>query len=363
MKHQGVSPFLHGGNIHAHSGDVIDFSASINPLGPPEAVRRLLADAPDWLPVYPDPDYRALRSALAEYCGVDLETVIVGNGATQLMFSLFRALPAGRVLLPLPLYSEYERAAVLAGHTVQHLVLDWRKDFAFSAEAFQTAATDGKADCAVICQPNNPTGLCFSQPDMKALLAFARDCRMTLIVDETFAEFLPDEPERSFIGRLRPGDPVIVLRAQTKFFGMPGLRLGYAVCMNQSIVNALNQAAEPWSVNGFAAVAGPAAVRDQAFITRSREWLKAERPAFEAELAGIPGIRVFPGQANYLLLRLAGESMTAAQLRHRLLEQGLMIRDAADFKGLDAYFFRVAVKSARDNALLAQQLRTTLTGG
>jgi len=355
---------------------ILDFSASINPLGPPAGLRPVLVRAIDRLVHYPDPDAAGLVDLLARHCGVPAEQVVVGNGSTDILFALARACEFQRALIPVPSYADYAAAVETAGRPLEFLLLDEAADFALDWP--RLVAGLGPADLVILGQPNNPTGRLF---DNEALLAAAASHpQVTFVVDEAFAGFVegyrsPVEGKRGqspFAGTARRvlrtnGDcplfpsNVIVVRSLTKLYAVPGLRLGYAVGW-PAAAERIRRHIPPWSVNVLAQEAAACLLADQeyarqtvAFVRRQREWLARE-------LAGLPGLRVYPSVANFLLVRLEEEGGSAADLAGRLLEECLAIRTFESAEHLDGAYLRVAVRTQEENERLVAALRRHLGG-
>ncbi|MCE0558908.1 threonine-phosphate decarboxylase CobD [Motilimonas sp. E26] len=353
---------LHGGNIHKLARDTDteewwDFSANINPLGLPESVKTALVEQLSCLTVYPDPEYVKLRQALANYCDQPISHILHGNGATELIYLYFRAIKPRRILIVAPTFAEYERAATSAGAQVDYCVLDSELNFQLSTEQIALALAQHNYDVLVVCNPNNPTGGFIAQEQMKRLaeLALAHQCRM--LVDEAFIEFVDDghAPSIADLGLSH----VFVVRALTKFFALPGIRLGFAINADQELTQQVNHEREPWSVNALAEVAAISALQDQAYIQGSLRWLQQQREYLLTELHQLAGWHVYPSRVNFVLCRLP-TGLTASNLRQRLLKQGIVIRDASNFYGLDQRYIRLAVKSQQDNQRLIDALQLVL---
>ncbi len=350
---------LHGGNVHRLSrryGEQswLDFSANINPLGLPSTVRQALIEQLDCLVHYPDPDYVQLRQCLADYSQQPIGHIIQGNGATELIYLYFKALAPKNVLIIAPTFAEYQRAAETAGAQVDFCLLDQQNQFSLSLEQIGNHLMRKHYDVLVVCNPNNPTGQFIEIEQMARLakLTRANDCR--LLVDEAFIEFV-DQGETANVAGLGL-EHVFVIRALTKFFALPGIRLGFAICHDLALAERIAQIREPWSVNGLAEVAALVAIKDTAYFAASRQWLSAERDFMMTELAQLPGWVAYPSRANFILCQLP-PIWQASALREVLLKQGIVIRNASNFHGLDESYIRLAVKSRANNQSLITTLR------
>lgn len=352
---------LHGGNLRRLSAEVdippeqlLDFSANLNPLGPPEWLRAEISARVSELVHYPDPDCSELLEALAEYNQVPQENLLVGNGATELIYLLPRALDFKCALIPVPSYADYEDAARLAGIEIEAVQLDAASDFAIDYD--RLAESLKQAQLVLLGQPNNPTGrLC----DTNRLRELARAYpRTTFLVDESFITFVDEGHSLRYE---RPTN-VIIVESMTKAYAIPGLRLGYLIA-DAEIVTRLRRLMPDWTVNTLAQRVGCRALVDHEYRRESRDFVARQRLALTEALADLPGLKVFPGDANFLLLRLDEARMTAAELARRMLEKGIAIRVCDNFKGLDQSYFRVAVRSSSEQERLCRALQEILSPG
>ncbi len=334
---------MHGGNRWAAAARLgipperfIDFSANLNPLGPPRGVRRVLQEAADRIEEYPEPEYLELRQAIAAAAGVGRENVFVGNGASEILqLWAYVNRPARAIVLP-PTYGEYARAVRIAGG----VVVDGG------------AHPEATGDVVFCCNPNNPTGRLLAREEVLSLSARGK----TLLVDESFLGFAGEADGLTLGREAASGEGVFVLVSLTKLYALPGLRLGYAIAPREAIRD-LEEAATPWRVNALAEAAGRAALADEAFREATRRVVTVERQYLTAELAGLPGVLVYPGAANFLLLRVP-----RTDLGEMLARRGLLVRDCRNFLGLDEYHLRVAVRRREENETLIRALKEILGG-
>ncbi|MFH0789765.1 MAG: cobyric acid synthase [Pseudomonadota bacterium] len=350
----------HGGNIRqlADSAgldpkDLLDFSANINPLGPPEWLRPLINANMDSLVHYPDPTCSQLIEALAAHYKVGKEEILVGNGSSELIYQVPRALGLSRVLIPVPSYLDYIRAAEQTGMTVERFFLKESQEFRPVLTLLEDKLTD--YDLMILGQPNNPTGL---SVEAEALRTMARRHPSRLfLIDEAFADFIEGLDS---LTRDRPSN-VIVLRSFTKFFAIPGLRLGWALA-DPEIARKVRRLLPPWSVNTLAQKVGQAALNDQTYAEQTRALVKKLREELRLNLQGLSGLKVYPGESNFLLLRINLKNLTAPRLASKLLARGMAVRVCENFEGLDNRFFRVAVRTSEENERLCRALSQTLLG-
>jgi cobyric acid synthase CobQ/L-threonine-O-3-phosphate decarboxylase len=345
----------HGGNIRQialatgrPAGEILDFSANINPLGPQEEFRPLISRLIGNLVHYPDPDCTDLTAAFCQRYGVPPEETLMGNGSTELLFLLPQVLGKRRALIPVPAYVDYARAVEAAGLVCDLLPLAAERGFLPDLDAIGERLEGD--EILVLATPNNPTGRMVSAQAIREL-ALAHP-QTAFVVDEAFTDFT-DEPQ-PLIAAGRP-ENVAVLKSLTKFYAMPGLRLG-AVVASPSLISLLRRRLPPWTVNTLAQAAGAAALGDGAYAEETRRFVRARREELAAAIGTLPGLAVYPSEANFLLVRSDRQDRDAAGIARRLLAEGIAIRDCANFAGLDRRFFRVAVRTADENDRLVDAL-------
>jgi len=352
----------HGGNVFAvarHLGvrpeELLDFSASINPLGMPAVVREAIINGVGRLVHYPDAYAQPLREALAGYHSLEPSQISPSNGSTELIYLLPRLLPGKRALVVAPAFSEYANALTAAGWDLEYHSLAADDGFSLDLASLDGCLSKG-FDLLFFCNPGNPTGRLYTRDEIGAVADICGRCGTFMALDEAFIDFC--EEEASMVADLVAAKKGMVLRSMTKFYAIPGLRLGYAAA-SAELSARIAELRGPWSVNVLAQEAGLAALSDSEFRRRSIDLVSAERARLSGRLAAIPGLRVFQGGANYLLAKLKrGES--AACLREELLTQRILIRDCSSFHGLDGSFIRVAVRSPDENDRLADSIAEAL---
>lgn len=343
---------FHGGNLRALAeqagcapSEILDFSANINPLGPPEWLRRTLGARVSELVHYPDPACAELTAAACGRYGVAPNEVVCGNGVSDLIAWLPRVLRGRgfvRAVIPTPAYAEYQPACERAGLAVETLPLRPENDFGVDLAALAGALEAGPA-VVFVGQPSNPAGALAHPQALRELALANPECMF--VIDEAFADFVPglDRLTRNRLPNMA------VLLSLTKILAVPGLRVGLGV-LDANLANELRQALPPWSVNVLAQGVGERGLRDEEYIERSALAVENLRTEFAAGLGAMPGLRVFPGAANYLLCRLEGDRKAEDLFRHCLLKHRLAIR--IGLPGLDEAYFRVAVKAEHQNARL-----------
>ena len=341
--------YTHGGDVWTHEG-VLDFSANLHPLGMPPQVAQAARDAVAQAVHYPDPLCRALGDAIAARDGVGPEQVICGSGAADLIFRLCLTLRPARALVTAPTFSEYEQGLALSGCAVERFLLLPQRQFDVE-DAILEAIVPGM-DLIFLCNPNNPTGRLIAPELLKQILRRCGETGTRLVLDECFLELTDGE---TMAGSLAENPHLFLLRAFTKTYAVPGLRLGYGLCSDGALLERLYAAAQPWSVSTVAQAAGVAACACRDWPERGREILRLQRPKL-MEALGSLGCTVWEGQANYLLFR----APSVEDLKERLLEKCVLIRSCANYHGLGPDFYRVCVRREEENNQLIQAMREVL---
>jgi len=360
----------HGGDVYAASRELhrdidrlIDFSASINPLGPSPAAWRAITKSRCLLQHYPDPACWSLRRALAFRWRRLPEHIVVGNGSSELIYALPRALGLRHLLIIGPTFSEYANAMTSSGGRVTMVLAERRTNYAPPLEhALRLVKAVGSnrqarhtIDGVVLCNPNSPTGQACEADAVMQLARAAERNRLWMIVDETFAEFYE---KGSILSEAAPSRHVIILRSLTKFHGLPGLRVGYAVAHGH-VSRQLRRQQPPWSVNAVAQVAAVAALKDERHAQRSLSFMTRERSRLTTLLEQLPGCVVFPSRANFILMELP-VGCHARQVTVRLRKDGLLVRDCSAVPGLHSRSVRLAVRTRQQNNRLIKALSRVL---
>lgn len=327
---------------------VIDFSASVNPLGISKQVKAQLRKALKFLPAYPDPDCSVLRHHLSKRIGVPDKNIMCGNGSTELIYLIARAIKPAKVLIAVPAFSEHERALSAYGE-IKLFPIEEKDNFDLDVEGFKREMAE--ADIAVLCNPNTPSGRVINREAVLSIVRHAELCKCYIVIDEAFVDFVPQE---SICTEVCNNARLIVLRSLTKFYAISGLRLG-AVFFHDDMAAALAAHKEPWSVNTLAQKAGVAALLDRAYEAETFKYLKKEKAYVEKMLRKFD-IFFYPSKINFYLIRNTRAPLLYEELRKR----GIVLRDCANFHGLNDNYLRIAVKSHRENTLLFKNISSIL---
>ena len=342
--------YVHGGDVYSRPVR-LDFSANVNPFGPPEPVKAAVRAAADGLSAYPDPYCGPLREKLAAFNGMQRENVICGNGAAELIYACAAALQPKKALLPVPSFADYENALLAAGCEPAFYPLRRENGFLLT-EDILSAVRPG-VELIVLCSPNNPTGRSVEKGLLLKLLDRCRKTGTWLFLDECFLELTDEDKAFSLASCLRPEDRVFLLRAFTKAYGMAGLRLGYGLCRNRDMLLRMCRLTQPWNVSAPAQAAGLAALDCPAWPENARALFREEKPYLAEQLTRL-GFTVLPGDANFLFFS------GAPGLQETLLSHGVLIRDCSNYRGLGPGDCRIAVRTRAENGELIQIMEEAL---
>jgi len=346
---------FHGGDVYKYSGEMLDFSSNINPLGIPDSFRKLLAERLWDFTRYPDISYREVRERIAAYAGLTgIEGIIPGNGAVELIYKLVASSGMNSVAALRPTFSEYRRAAETAGLLYYDIPAFMQDHTGFDIELLLDNIEP--YTLVIICNPNNPTGTAADRQQLLKLAKALQTLNCKLVIDEAFIEFTDGYPYNSMINELEEHPNVTVIRAATKFFGMPGIRLGYAVTADAAAVLKVRKLMEPWNLNTAAVIAACSVFDDREYIESSKAWIKTEREYLFRALSSFEALAVYPSAANFHLLRLSEGHLNASELKEAMAERGVLIRTAEGFNGLTGFHFRLAVKDRVSNDKLLETM-------
>jgi threonine-phosphate decarboxylase len=355
-----VSERRHGGEVFAAARlqgvplkQILDFSANINPLGPsPKALQRLRRDLP-LIRFYPDTETQELREVIAKEASIDGDCVLFGNGATPLLHLVPRVLKPRAAVALEPSFSEYSSALERAGCRIHRLVTRAKVGFQLEREKLFDMLRRARPELLMLGNPNNPTGNVISRSLLSELIDVCSKRRIYLVLDESFIDFTQTS---SCIVEAAKNRWLIVVRSLTKFWALPGLRIGYLVA-RRSLVEKLLARSEPWPVNILASAAAAESLRDLKYRERTLELVRRERAFLMEQLARLGWLYPLSSEANFLLVRIAAPGITSAVLREQLAKRNILIRDCSNFPGLDRRYFRIAIRRRSENQRLIEELR------
>ncbi len=335
---------MHGGDIYRNRVK-IDFSVNVNPLGIPDAVKRALADALGRCGEYPDIRAEELKRAAGGALGVPENSLLFGNGSSELLMAAARAIGPKRTVIPVPSFYGYEHAANALEGTVFYCPTDARTGFLPDERLAEALTKD--TDLLFLANPVNPSGALAGRETLKTFLELCRKNGIFVILDESFIDFCGDG--FSMLPETARFDNLILIRSYTKIFSIPGVRLGYLVCGDRSLLARIEGQLPEWNVSVFAQRAGIACAGQSAFVEKTVVYVKKER-RFLAEHLERAGFFVFPGEADFILF------YSEKPLYEGLLARGILIRDCSDIRGLGKGYYRVAVRKREDNEMLLRAI-------
>jgi threonine-phosphate decarboxylase len=296
------------------------------------------------------------KEQIAKYVGqgVEEENILLGNGSIELIYMIAEILPKGfKALIPIPSFSEYEKAALRVGGGPVFVQLP--QDFALEPEKIKKAVTaDTKIIC--ICNPHSPSGKLYHREELLDLVDFCNKKDIIFSVDENYIEFADQSLDNTMAGMVKEYENLFVIRSVTKFYGMAGIRFGYAIAAT-NLIDKLETVRQPWSINGLASAVTLAALNDTEFIENTKVTIAKERVALTKSLGEIEGLYAYPSVTNFVLVKIQNGKLTSTMLKELLAKERILIRDCCTFMGLDDSYFRVTVRSAADNLKLIDALK------
>ena len=296
--------------------------------------------------------YIDLRKKIAEFNSLDLSNIIVGNGATEILFLYLKALKPKKVLILAPCFAEYERALKSVSAEINYFELKESDNFYPDIENLKKEIETNSYDLLLFCNPNNPTGQFIKLEDIRVVVEACENKNTKIFVDEAFIEFIENWQEKTV--SLLKNKNIFIMRAFTKFFAIPGLRLGYGIGFNDEILNKMWDEKEPWTVNTFANLAGLVMLDDKEYIEKSEKWILEEKKFMYKELSEFQYLKAYKTECNFILLKI--QNISSASLRDKMIEKNILIRDASNFKFLDYHFVRLAIKDRESNIKVLEAL-------
>lgn len=331
---------IHGGDIYRNQV-ALDFSVNMNPLGAPQTVLSAVADAVNDCTAYPDIHAEKLKLAVGAMLGVDPETLIFGNGASELFLAVVHGLKPKKIVIPVPSFYGYEHAAGAVTEEIDYVPLRETEEFYIGNSLYDALSED--VDMLFFANPNNPTGVLTKTEDLFRLISHCKERNIMLVLDECFIEFCGEK--YSMLPFLDEFPNLIIVRAFTKSFSIPGVRLGYLLSRNPEIRERIMRQLPEWNLSTFAQAAGIACAGETGFLEQTIPYLKRER---EFLINGLHALlqrncKIYSGAANFLLFK------SQLPLYEKFLEHGILIRDCRNFRGLSEGYYRIAVKTHEAN--------------
>jgi threonine-phosphate decarboxylase len=361
---KNLKPCVHGAEVLGAAEEtgiapqnILDFSSSVNPLGPSNRALRAAKSAFSQVAAYPDSNCNELRQVIASHFRISKNNIVVGNGSTELMYLFAEVFmkKGDKAVMLAPTFGEYASAICKTGATSKFVKLGG--SFGIELETLRKEMADAKL--VFLCNPNNPTSMLIPKQTIVDIIETALKNDTLVFLDEDFLEFVDNEKSLTMIGKIDEYPNLFVLKSFTKIFGLTGLRVGYGIA-NPEIISVLSGAKIPWNVNCIAQAAAIAALKDQEHLKVTFELVQKEKAWLSDQLAKLKGFNFSLPDANFFFIDVHKSGFTGADLKNLMLKQGLLIRDCASFTGLDEYYIRVAVKTHVENMRLIYGFKQVL---
>ena len=353
----------HGANIFdlcekfdVNINDLMDFSSNINPFGSSQKAKDYITENIDMVSLYPDPEYKKLKESISTYCKCNTENILLGSGATELISGFIETINPKKALLLSPSYSEYEKELNKISCDIDMYYSKEELDFKVDIKDFINKINSENYDLVIICNPNNPTGFAFTRIELEEIL---KNTNTFIMVDETYIEFT-DLNIFSSTDLIDKYNKLFTIRGTSKFFGTPGIRLGYGLISDKAVFTQMQKNLDLWGINIFATLMGEIMFVDEDYIKETSYKLKKEREFLLTELNSISSIKVFNTFGNFILCKLKDQTLNARSLYEKLIKDKIIIRDCASFDGLSEYYFRVCILKPEENKLLIDSLKKIL---
>lgn len=347
---------FHGADIYTASKQlgidaytIIDFSSNINPLGIPESVKAAAIDSIKYSNRYPDINSRELIHSISKYENVPEDRIFVSNGAAEAIYRIAVYLKPKNGLVTAPTFSEYEQAIKTVGANLRYFNLYEKNEFKITEEILKYI--DEETDIVFICNPNNPTGQITEKEMLKKIILSCKKAGIVAVIDECFMDFVENNDRYSVMDMLDKYDNLIVLKAFTKIFAIPGIRLGYCISSNTDIIEGLKFSGPPWNVSTIAQSAGVAAAKEKEFVEKSILYIKNQRNYLIDEMNKL-SIKTYDSFANYIFLKIEN-----INFKEEMLRKGILIRSCSNYKNLSEKYYRIAVKTEAENQLFIDKLK------
>ncbi|TDX52985.1 threonine-phosphate decarboxylase CobD [Orenia marismortui] len=349
---------MHGGNIikaakeyGLKQEEIIDFSANINFLGLPSSAKKVIQDNLAGIENYPEPNSLELKHALADKLNLKERNLIVSNGAVELIYLIAKVLKPKNALVLAPTFSEYRLSVESIGGRVEEFQL--RREEDFELNIVELLPKIAKVDLFFLCNPNNPTAKFITRSEIIKILDYGIKNNSFIVIDEAFIDFL--EEDLTVIDLVEEYNNLLVLRSLTKFFAIPGLRLGYGAT-NSKLISKLEQSKDPWNVNSLAQKVGRTVINDTKYILETKKMIREEKDFLYNKLSEMAELKAYYPSANYILIDLNCAKYSASEIEDKLAKEGILIRNCNNYSNLGEDFIRVAVKSREDNIKLVAKL-------
>ncbi|WP_071026088.1 pyridoxal phosphate-dependent aminotransferase [Peptoniphilus raoultii] len=351
----GANLFELARELDCKTEDIMDFSSNINPLSPSSKALEFLRENLSLIRTYPDPNYKDLKAAISSYAGGNFQNIILGLGSTEVLSNAIEIIRPKKSLLLSPCYSEYEKELKKARSEIFYYPLREKNNFAIDLNLLIDTINKENIDLFVFANPNNPTGSILLKDEIKSILEKTKSFVLT---DETYVEFT-DMNLYSAGDLTKSYENLLVTRGTSKFFGVPGLRLGYGLTSSKKLLEAFKNREILWQINICADLMGQKMFSDKEYIKKVYEFMKNERERIFEDLSEISSLKLFKSYGNFILVKIKGD-FSAKDLREKLKKSRIIIRDLSNFKGLSEKYFRFCLLDKNSNQIFSQKLKELL---
>jgi threonine-phosphate decarboxylase len=351
----------HGGNIlnYGYNSGVIDFSANINPIGLSKKAVKILKDferlkffTENYPEIYPD----SFTNDISDYHNIDKRFIFPGAGASDLIFGISNILKPEKAIIVQPSFSEYERALLISRTNLIHINTHFSENFELKGKSLSKFLDNikklGKNDIAFLANPSNPAGALTPANTVTEILKHIKSSKAFLVIDESFMDFCEENSSKYISENF---ENLIIIRSMTKFFAMPGQRLGY-IFANNKIIKKFAESAIPWRIASIGSAVASASLGDRNYVLKTINSLNCLKKGMAAKLSCLKDFHVVPSAANFFLIKIKSKDFNAIDLRKRLLKSGILIRCCGNYRGLGDKYFRIAVRKKHENDYLAAEL-------
>ncbi|KLE16261.1 threonine-phosphate decarboxylase CobD [Clostridium sp. C8] len=353
-----MSKVVHGGNIdelsrkyNLNKDNLIDFSANINPMGVHKNIKKAIIEGLDNIERYPDITYYDLKLAISKFEIIDINNLTLGNGAAEVIFNLVRALKPKKVLIPAPTFGEYEEAVLSINGNIEYYYLRESNNWNISEDILKYINND--IDIIFICNPNNPTGNLTNKDLIERIAERALKFNSIIVVDESFLDFVEDNDDYTAVSLLNKYRNIFIIKSMTKFFAIPGIRMGYGISKNKDLLEEIDKACVPWNINIMAEKASIAALLEEEYIKNTIDYVQSEKNFLFQELIKIKNIKVFEPNVNFIMFKTLKE----IDLKRIMLKESIIIRSCSNYNGLNNNYYRIAVRTRKENEKLINSLK------
>ena len=335
--------------------DTVLYNSNLNPMGIPESVTKALKENLGSITRYPSDYYEDLKKSVSAYSGCDKKHIVLGNGLSEMLRQYCSLIIPQKALLLVPSAVEYENVLSIFGCEIDYYNLDEEKDYILDVKDF-VSKLDSSYDMVIIGNPNNPTSQIISRMDMELIAEVCKELEIFLIIDEMYIEFTEDYKDLTSIPLVKEFDNIAVLRSVSKFFAIPGLRFAYSVTSNTSHLEMISVTAAPNTISTLTAAACTAMFKDKKYIEESRSQIHTERNLIYSAMGPNKNVRLFKPCANYMLVKILKDDVTAQDIEEHCRTKGIIIRNCSNFRGLDNKYIRFCFMKPKQNDLLVNTI-------